>query len=200
VNSLLPASKSSVNNLLEMIQLDTTLEQLQTSAIRPLIKGRGEASSLAKGAIREMETVINLAQLMGVNIPMSICLGLSMGHDCSKPGGIVWQLRGELKADKHNRPSLFACGGRFDNLIDDYQKGAHSKGLTIVNREMYSAGFSFAMDKLVFALTQSDDHNNQAIVDILVFVSGARPPLKEVVSVFIFVQISSFSFNFLVFR
>lgn len=53
--------------------------------------------------------------------------------------------------------------------------------MTIVNREMYCAGFSLGIDKLVLCLSQIADLNDhRSVVDLMVYVSGARPPLKEV--------------------
>lgn len=52
--------------------------------------------------------------------------------------------------------------------------------MTIVNREMFSVGFSLSVEKLVSALSQLNDMNSQAVVDLVVFVTGSRPPLKEV--------------------
>ena len=61
------------------------------------------------------------------------------------------------------------------------RKKAQQSGVNIVSREMFSSGFSFALDKLVLALSQLNDRNNQA-VDVVVFVTGPRPPLKDVLS------------------
>ena len=57
--------------------------------------------------------------------------------------------------------------------------------MSIVNREMYCAGFSLAMDKLVLTLSQlsremTDLTCYKAVVDLVVYVTGNRPPLKEV--------------------
>lgn len=52
--------------------------------------------------------------------------------------------------------------------------------MTIINREMYSAGFSLSVEKLVLALSQLNDINSQAVVDLVIFVTGDRPPLKEI--------------------
>lgn len=46
---------------------------------------------------------------------------------------------------------------------------------------MFASGFSFALDKLVLALAQLNENNNQS-VDVVVFVNGSRPPIKEVIS------------------
>lgn len=56
--------------------------------------------------------------------------------------------------------------------------------MAIVNREMYGAGFSLAIDKLVLCLNQLADFNShRAVVDLIVYVTGARPPLKDVTQI-----------------
>lgn len=159
---------------------------ISSSALKTLTKGRGEATALAKGALRELETVVSLSQAMGVNIPVNLCVGLSAGHsDTTKSGQIIWQMIAELKQGKM---TVLACGGRFDNALEDYQKTAQRAGMSIVNREMYCAGFSLAVDKLVLCLSQIDDlsndlNANRSVVDLLVYVTGTRPPLKEVTQI-----------------
>jgi hypothetical protein len=65
-----------------------------------------------------------------------------------------------------------------------HRKTAQRAGMSIVNREMYSAGFSLVIDKLVNCLNQMADLNDhRSVVDLMVFVSGARPPLKEVAQI-----------------
>lgn len=66
LNNGLQSTKINVSTLTDMLLTDTTIENLNGSALRTLIKGRGESAALAKGAIRELETVIKLAQDMGV--------------------------------------------------------------------------------------------------------------------------------------
>lgn len=56
--------------------------------------------------------------------------------------------------------------------------------MAVVNREIYCAGFSLAIDKLVVCLNQIDDLNyHKSTVDLMVYVSGNRPPLKEVTQI-----------------
>jgi hypothetical protein len=75
----------------------------------------------------------------------------------------------------------------FYSLIFNFnfcRKTAQRAGMPIVNREMYSAGFSLVIDKLVNCLNQMADLNDcKSVVDLMVFVSGARPPLKEVAQI-----------------
>lgn len=55
--------------------------------------------------------------------------------------------------------------------------------MSILNREIYCAGFSLAIDKLVLGLSQLNDLNqNRSVVDLVVYVTG-RPPLKDVTQI-----------------
>lgn len=115
VKLLLPG-KDQIADLLLMT--DCPITSVNSSLLKVLIKGRGEATALAKGAIRELESVIQLSQAMGVNIPVYLCIGLSASYDCTRPGSIIWQMIGELKPSKM---TVLACGGRYDNALEDYQ-------------------------------------------------------------------------------
>lgn len=69
---IMQASKYSAVQLIDLLLVDAPLSgsrgSFSGSALRALINGRGEAASLAKGAIRELESVISLAQGMGVQV------------------------------------------------------------------------------------------------------------------------------------
>lgn len=70
--SIMQTSKYSAVQLIDLLLVDAPLSgsrgSFSGSALRALINGRGEAASLAKGAIRELESVISLAQGMGVQV------------------------------------------------------------------------------------------------------------------------------------
>lgn len=91
-----------------------------------------------------------------------------MGFDCSR-GSILWNLCCETKPGKS---SLIAYGGRYDYQLEDYQKTCHKL------RELYCAGFTIAMDKLIACLNPSNEHHS--VVDLVVFITGTRPPVKDI--------------------
>lgn len=115
VKALIPGGKDQVLDMLLMT--DCSITSVNSTMLKMLIKGRGEATALAKGAIRELESVINLSQAMGVNIPVNLCVGLSF-MNCMKTSSIIWQMIGELRPGKF---TVLAGGGRHDNMIEEYQ-------------------------------------------------------------------------------
>lgn len=54
--------------------------------------------------------------------------------------------------------------------------------MSVPNREIAGAGFSFALDKIVYALRTTEEHECNS-VDVVVCVSGSRPPLQDVTQI-----------------
>lgn len=71
VTSIMQTSKFSATSVIDLLLTDipfSNKSNINGSSLRTLIRGRGEAASLAKGAIRELESVLMLAKEMGVNV------------------------------------------------------------------------------------------------------------------------------------
>lgn len=73
VTALLDSSKHSSSNLIEMLLAEFPLGGTRgfysnASSLRQLLKGHSEASSLARGAMEELEIVVSLAQSLGVTV------------------------------------------------------------------------------------------------------------------------------------
>ena len=67
--SLLTSSKpQAINSLIDTLLIDIEMSNISSTNLKALIKGRGEAASLCKGALRELETVANLSQALGVTV------------------------------------------------------------------------------------------------------------------------------------
>lgn len=63
--------------------------------------------------------------------------------------------------------------------IKFFRKTASNTGITIPNRDISGCGFSFALDKLVYALRLSEDEIKHSSVDVVVCVVPGSP-IKEV--------------------
>lgn len=63
--------------------------------------------------------------------------------------------------------------------MSSYRKRAQDSGVSIPNREISGVGFSVALDKIISALGKVDIENYRSM-DVVICVTGSRPPLKEV--------------------
>uniref|UniRef100_A0A182MYS3 non-specific serine/threonine protein kinase n=1 Tax=Anopheles dirus TaxID=7168 RepID=A0A182MYS3_9DIPT len=185
INALMVGGSSStkvnVSYLCDALQLDlTSVGQLGGSILKTIVRGKGEAASLAKVAVRELETVVALAQNMGVQCPLNVCPGLPVNYERAKGGGIVWQLLGELKPKRKNPLTTIAVGGRYDGKLAEFQKSGINNGLQVPKVELSGAGFSFLLDKLVNAIAPTAGYEP---IEVMICVIGSRPQLKEVAQI-----------------
>uniref|UniRef100_A0A1I8NAC2 non-specific serine/threonine protein kinase n=1 Tax=Musca domestica TaxID=7370 RepID=A0A1I8NAC2_MUSDO len=182
VNSIMEKSRTSGSALIDLLLANFQMSgknSADDSSLRSLVKGKGEAASLAKGALREMESIVLLAQSLGVKCPIHIFAGLPINYERAAAGGLIWQMIADVKPNRSSRPSVLAVGERYDSMLMDFQKQAQGFNPNLPNRCISGAGLSFSLDKLVAAMG-SEDSQKCRTIDVGVCVSGSRPPLKDV--------------------
>uniref|UniRef100_A0A1A9Z9V7 Uncharacterized protein n=1 Tax=Glossina pallidipes TaxID=7398 RepID=A0A1A9Z9V7_GLOPL len=122
-----------------------------------LVRGKGEAASLAKGALREIETVVLLAQSLVVKCPIHVFAGLPISYERASNGGIIWQLIADLKPNRSSRPAVLAVGERCDGMLNEFQKQAQTFNTNVAAiRNISGVGLSFSLDKLILAIGAED--------------------------------------------
>uniref|UniRef100_A0A182WF08 non-specific serine/threonine protein kinase n=1 Tax=Anopheles minimus TaxID=112268 RepID=A0A182WF08_9DIPT len=174
-------AKVNVSYLCDALQLElSSVGLLGGSILKSIIRGKGEAASLAKVAVRELETVVASAQNMGVQCPLNVCPGLPVNYERAKTGGIVWQMLGELKSKRKNPLTAIAVGGRYDGKMAEFQKSGINNGLQVPKVDLSGAGFSFLLDKLVNAIAPTAGYEP---IEVMICVTGSRPQLKEVAQI-----------------
>lgn len=119
------STKSSVTQLMDLLLVEHVLGGMRGSmsgtSLRSLLKSRGEVSTLAKTALKELESVVSMAQVMGVNCTMNAYAGLPIGFERCKSGGIVWQMIVNVKTGSRPKQTVLAQGGRYDGMLAEYQ-------------------------------------------------------------------------------
>lgn len=184
ITVIMEKSRTSAQTLMDMLLANFLLtgsrSSVDESALKSLMRGKGEAASLARGAVRDLETVVGLAYSLGVRCPIHIWAGLPISFERASNGGIVWQMTADLKPNRSGQPSVLAMGERYDAMLHDFQKQAQSFNAALPTRGVLSgAGLSFSLDKLVAAVGMEYAKEYRAI-DIGICVCGTRPPLKDV--------------------
>ncbi|KAH8383572.1 hypothetical protein KR009_009336, partial [Drosophila setifemur] len=184
ITVIMEKSRTSAQTLMDMLLANFLLtgsrSSVDDSALKTLMRGKGEAASLARGALRELETVVALAYSLGVTCPIQIWAGLPISFDRASNGGIVWQMTADLKPNRSGHPSVLAVGERYDAMLHEFQRQAQSFNPALPTRGVLSgAGLSFSLDKLVAAVGVEYAKDCRAI-DVGICVCGTRPPLKDV--------------------
>ncbi|KAH8310513.1 hypothetical protein KR044_001731 [Drosophila immigrans] len=184
ITVIMEKSRTSAQTLMDMLLanflLTNSRSSVDESALKSLMRGKGEAASLARGALRDLETVVGLAFSLGVKCPINIWAGLPISFERASNGGIVWQMTADLKPNRSGHPSVLAMGERYDAMLHEFQKQAQSFNPALPTRSVLSgAGLSFSLDKLVAAVGMEYAKDCRAI-DIGICVCGTRTPLKDV--------------------
>ncbi|XP_017089364.2 eIF-2-alpha kinase GCN2 isoform X1 [Drosophila bipectinata] len=184
ITGIMEKSRTSAQTLMDMLLANFLLtgsrSSVDDSALKTLMRGKGEAASLARGALRELETVVGLAYSLGVTCPIHIWAGLPISFERASTGGIVWQMTADLKPNRSGHPSILAVGERYDAMLHEFQRQAQSFNPALPTRSVLSgAGLSFSLDKLVAAVGVEYAKDCRAI-DVGICVCGTRPPLKDV--------------------
>ncbi|KAH8293934.1 hypothetical protein KR054_006754 [Drosophila jambulina] len=182
ITVIMEKSRTSAQTLMDMLLANFLLtgsrSTVDDSALKALMRGKGEAASLARGALRELETVVGLAYSLGVTCPIHIWAGLPISFERASSGGIVWQMTADLKPNRSGHPSVLAVGERYDAMLHEFQRQAQSFNCALPPRGVLSgAGMTFYLDKLVAAVEYAKDCR---AIDVGICVCGTRPPLKDV--------------------
>ncbi|XP_054730561.1 eIF-2-alpha kinase GCN2 [Anastrepha obliqua] len=186
VTVIMEKSRSSATALIELLlatfQISTTRSNVDETALKSLVRGKGEAASLAKSALRELGTIVSLAHSLGVTCPIHIFAGMPDGFDRASGGGVVWQLFVDLKRNRSTHSALLAKGERYDTMLNEFQRQAQGFNQNAPGRVISGAGLSFSLDKLVAAMDVEYVKDCRAI-DVGVCVYGTHPPFKYVTDI-----------------
>lgn len=52
---------------------------------------------------------------------MILHVGLAVGYEQAKNGGIIWQLVGNFRKKNKEYPYVLGAGGRYDSMLSEYQ-------------------------------------------------------------------------------
>ncbi|XP_041355156.1 eIF-2-alpha kinase GCN2-like [Gigantopelta aegis] len=141
------------------------------STLRIITKTKGEASTLAKQALHELETVITNATTMGLKLQILLTLGL-IYNPLQYTSGLVFQVVCEYKKKKHTGVEVLAAGGRYDLLISRFHSPVHPPTSC-----QCAVGVSLSLEKIVAAVVEEKEAPSP--FDILVCTIGHKTMMKE---------------------
>ncbi|XP_072896472.1 eIF-2-alpha kinase GCN2 isoform X3 [Hemitrygon akajei] len=132
----------SQNNLLHLykyIEVKLDIKEL-SSVLSPLMKGKLAVSQLAKQGLKDLETVTELLKKLDIELQVEINLGLV--YKVHLYSGIIFQFVAFVNRRQHLVPDILAAGGRYDNLILEFQR------LRLTGPVPTAVGVSLALDKI----------------------------------------------------
>ncbi|XP_067895792.1 eIF-2-alpha kinase GCN2 isoform X2 [Heterodontus francisci] len=135
----LSLSQNNLFHLYKYIENKLDLEKLST-VLAPLMKGKLAVCQLAKQALKELEEVTKLLKKLDIKLQVVINLGLV--YKVQQHNGVIFQFVAFVKRGHHIVPDILAAGGRYDNLIQEFQRPQ------VVGPVPSAVGVSLALDKI----------------------------------------------------
>ncbi|XP_064621826.1 eIF-2-alpha kinase GCN2-like isoform X2 [Lineus longissimus] len=166
-------AEQSIESLITYIETDGSFGKV-ASILKSITKTKGQAGSLAKKGLHELEAILSNAEHLGVKVPAILTLGLV--YNTHHFSGVVFQVVMEVprKKGKHVL-DILAAGGRYDGLIARFRMSRDLVSQTAV-------GASIAVDKIVAACMDIRDKTEMeipTISDVLICTLGHRAMVKE---------------------
>ncbi|XP_074662114.1 eIF-2-alpha kinase GCN2-like [Tubulanus polymorphus] len=168
-------SEQSVSSLMNFIETDGPLGKI-TSILRSITKTKGQAGSLAKKGLHELETISTNAEHLGIKLQITVNLGLLYNYNLYS--GPIFQVVSQITGRKRKGMlDVLAAGGRYDSLISKFKMPTSN---LLASHNQSAVGMSIAVDKIVAAvLEESQELPLPKVYDVMVCSVGHRMLLKE---------------------
>ncbi|XP_049955903.1 eIF-2-alpha kinase GCN2 [Schistocerca serialis cubense] len=173
----------AIDSLFAFIESECSIEKLAVN-FRSITRRKGEAATLAKQAIRELEMIVSHTEALGVKCPIVVAPGLVF--TVPQYSGMTCQFVCELKKKRRKTGlDVIAAGGRYDGMLAKFRHTLELTGLATRGMTQSAAGVSISLDKIVLALQEARAVLSGAAstVDVVVCSLGQRFLFKQKASI-----------------
>lgn len=170
---------NNINMLVNFFSTEFEIGQVMNCFQGITKRKSGEASQLAKQALKELRTIAQTAEAFGVTYDFVVAPGLF--YNVQQYSGMICQFLCELKRKhKHDNMEVLAAGGRYDSMIKSFRSIVEQATMLSLNIQQSGVGVSIALDKVVQAIQkESEEIVRQDYYNVVVCSVGIKPLLKE---------------------
>ncbi|XP_012935952.1 eIF-2-alpha kinase GCN2 isoform X1 [Aplysia californica] len=143
-----------------------------SSILRCITKTMGQASTLAKSGLHDLEHILSHATSLGLKLEVLVSLGLI--YNPQQYSGVVFQVMCDNRKKKRVVREVLAAGGRYDKLIERFVSPLHS-----TSRPGHGVGVSISFDKLVAVVEEEEQSSQLSPCDVIVCTVGHQMMVKE---------------------
>ncbi|CAG0886874.1 unnamed protein product [Cyprideis torosa] len=125
------------------------------------------ATKHVQQGLKDIDEVLKAMKLFSIDCQIRVAPGMLVSN-LENYSGVMYEV--ELKNERGGL-DVFAAGGRYDGLLQDYRR-AYSLGMqTVRDSQQYGVGLSIALDKIIHGLLTSDSDGAVAVCDVFLFYS-----------------------------
>ncbi|KAF7284929.1 hypothetical protein GWI33_017408 [Rhynchophorus ferrugineus] len=173
-------SDSMIHLLINFLHTEFEFSKVSSSFQMITKKKSGEASVLAKMALKELKAIASHAELYGIDFDFVIMPGLI--YNIQQYSGMICQFVCEIKRKKkHDSKEVVAVGGRYDSMIAYYRGIMEQTNMITKDIQQSAVGISISLDKLVQAIQREELEEPLRLdpLDTVVCSIGSNELLKE---------------------
>jgi translation initiation factor 2-alpha kinase 4 len=150
----------------------------QALHLRCITKTTGQAGSLAKKGLHELEAFLSHMETLGCKFPPILSVGLL--SNIKHFSGVMFQVVYDVKRNNRTTVDVLAAGGRYDRLLTHFRK----PGTTPSQSSLGVVGVSIAYDKIVSAAMEKGAAMPvPTLTDALVCSLGHRSVTRELLTI-----------------
>ncbi|GFO47300.1 eukaryotic translation initiation factor 2-alpha kinase 4 [Plakobranchus ocellatus] len=166
---------SHLSSLLDILDIEGSVEKV-TNMLRYITKSTGQASSLAKSGLHDLEHIISHAKYMGLKLQVIVTTGLV--YNPHQYSGVLYQVMCDhCKRKRKVVTEVLAAGGRYDKLIEKFAPVPPSSNSY---KPVLGVGLSISFDRLVAVVAEDEQiYKRLSACDVLVCTLGRHLMVKE---------------------
>ncbi|XP_076664602.1 eukaryotic translation initiation factor 2 alpha kinase Gcn2 isoform X4 [Andrena cerasifolii] len=170
----------AMETLFNLFETESSIPKIH-SVLKTITKRKGDAATLAKEGLKDIETVMENVEAFGVKWPVVVVPLLV--HNINQHSGIIYQITCQVK--RHRKKcgeEVIAAGGRYDKMLSSFKKTLERTEMTNKETKQYGVGISISLEKLVSAVLETPNSLEiKCGVDIAISCLGNPHREKEMI-------------------
>ncbi|XP_012147021.2 eukaryotic translation initiation factor 2 alpha kinase Gcn2 isoform X1 [Megachile rotundata] len=127
-----------------------------SSILKTITRRRGDAATLAKEGLKEIELIVKNIEALEVKWPVVVAPLLV--HNINQHSGIIYQITYDgKKRRKKCGEEVIAAGGRYDKMLSSFKKIFERTDMASKEMKQYGAGISISLEKLISVVSETTE-------------------------------------------
>ncbi|XP_029040075.2 eIF-2-alpha kinase GCN2 isoform X2 [Osmia bicornis bicornis] len=145
----------AMETLFNLFESESSLTKIH-SILKTIAKRKGDAATLAKEGLKEIERVMENIEALGVK--WSLVIVPLLVHNINQHSGIIYQITYNVKRRRRKcGEEVIAAGGRYDKMLSSFKKILERTGMTSKEIKQYGAGISVSLEKLISVVSETTE-------------------------------------------
>ncbi|KAL4238496.1 Eukaryotic translation initiation factor 2 alpha kinase 4 [Mactra antiquata] len=174
IQSMLSLTDQAVSILLNLTENEGPYSKID-SMLRMITRTKGQAGSLAKQGLHEIEAIITKAQHLGLKLPVIVSVGWI--YSLQMYSGMTFQVAFDSIKKKKTTSEVLATGGRYDIKKNQFETRCSISPQQVTKQA--GVGVSLAFEKIVSSMNEQPEFQPPGAYDVLVCTIGHKAMEKE---------------------